>query len=1571
MALSECDLIRIRRHEDLDRVERLKLNIDGWTSDDRKSVGEFLRESSYLSKFHRIFYVATPKVACTSVKWWFAGLEGCEDKIRAVVDTKETDADLSVHSAFRIVAPDVTGLVLEDLKEALESDSYFRFALVRNPYRRIFSAWQSKILLREPLQIEPYLKADFFHHPIESSKDIGGAFERFLEFLKSSEQPPRRDYHWASQSDLLRPDLIKYSALEKIEEPDKLSEALAKWLNLRDYTPLQERWSNASLLPYTESFITTRSAELILDLYEQDFDAFGYGREPPTARDDISPLETAMALSSIRMIRARNQRIGHLNCQTEKLSRHFLSQQAEIAKAEQSGVATDGSLGTEGEPMPILSKHNSEPGFAVPTQEHEYSQPNATPTDPDQETSDLSRAITEDDGHIAQPSEKPGVLEHRLARLDSTLTNLEEQVSRLNEGITASIDLLSKISRAVVKEEDSPKPSQNAEVEAIRKSGLFDSSYYVAMYPDIQPIPQDPILHYCERGWQEGRNPSADFDTQAYLATYSDIRKALINPFWHYVIAGRSESRMSRPHHAEKYEDDIRFGELPEGPRVVAYYANYAYQQRSDQPAPGGAQSQLPIPHHSLNGHDCSQARTLEYQAELAHCHGISAFCFSVSPEDNHEPRSPLSTFVSSSSIQIEFLIDVDLRFGGYHETQIELMRRAIADERYLKIDQRPVVVLTVPDDSELLARACSQIDEMLGRKSHLYKVLRCADTSASSSALHRVDSLDAAMIKPVCATAGAAGYFVSDSKSEIVSIPYGVIASQAIESIKKSATSSTRYLPLISVGRIPDSIQCQRPLSYTDWRIEDYRRWIDAAITGAKSRRNKDAPLLFIDAWNDWSRGATLEPDQKTGFSRLNETTRALLGLKSGLVWPKVTVIVPNYNHAAFLPKRLDSIYSQTYKNIEVILLDDCSRDQSREILTSYAKRHPRITRTIFNEQNSGGVFHQWARGIKAATGELIWIAESDDYCETNFLETLVKYFEDEAIMLAYSQSEFVRADETVMPNEFQHYVRTLRCKEKWRHSYVNTAHQEVSEALGIVNTIPNASSAIFRRPVDMPLLNDDEWLSMRVVGDWIFYLHLLRGSKLAFSVDTKNFYRRSEGSAAARNLGTETFYRELGAASRTVLKLYNVPLEVVDRSLERSKELYEHFCGRNFDKFFDLFDKKAILSEREKRTPNVLVSTMGFYPGGAEILPIRIANELKSRGYSVLLLTTGLLGNREDGVRQLLRKDIPVVETSDVEETRKIIHDFGIEILNSHQWHVQNYPSAVRDVFSGLRGHVASLHGMIENNEAFGVTSKQLKTADAFVSTWVYTADKNLGPFVENGLYQKNPAKFIKLPNGMAPPTIRSIRRSDIGIPEDAFVLCCVSRAIVEKGWSETIEAVGRARQSTGRDIRLILVGNGPVYDDFCAAGVPPFVHLAGFNENSVGFYSASDMGIMLTKFKSESFPLTIVDCLFAGKPYIATSVGEIRNMLTTELGIAGEVIDLEDWRVPINQVAAVIAKYAMNPDSLKAFQDMVPAAASRYRIDSLIDQYERVFEKSVIHRRETIAQRVLRKLMNLVTE
>ena len=88
---------------------------------------------------------------------------------------------------------------------------------------------------------------------------------------------------------------------------------------------------------------------------------------------------------------------------------------------------------------------------------------------------------------------------------------------------------------------------EEAQIEAIRDSGLFDADYYFATYTDIQPPPQDPVRHYCEFGWREGRNPSAEFDTQSYLEAYADIKDAGTNPFWHYVVAGRSEFRHANP----------------------------------------------------------------------------------------------------------------------------------------------------------------------------------------------------------------------------------------------------------------------------------------------------------------------------------------------------------------------------------------------------------------------------------------------------------------------------------------------------------------------------------------------------------------------------------------------------------------------------------------------------------------------------------------------------------------------------------------------------------------------------------------------------------------------------------------------------------------------------------------------------------------------------------------------------------------------------------------------------------------------------------------------------------------
>ena len=114
-----------------------------------------------------------------------------------------------------------------------------------------------------------------------------------------------------------------------------------------------------------------------------------------------------------------------------------------------------------------------------------------------------------------------------------------------------------------------------------------------------------------------------------------------------------------------------------------------------------------------------------------------------------------------------------------------------------------------------------------------------------------------------------------------------------------------------------------------------------------------------------------------------------------------KVSVIIPNYNYANFIIERIDSILMQTYPIYELIILDDCSTDNSVEVIEEKIKDIKDIkVKFIKNEKNSGGVFRQWKKGFDAATGDFIWIAEADDSAENNFVEELIKPFDDPEVV-------------------------------------------------------------------------------------------------------------------------------------------------------------------------------------------------------------------------------------------------------------------------------------------------------------------------------------------------------------------------------------------------------------------------------------------------------------------------------------------------------------------------------------------------------------------------------------------
>lgn len=216
-----------------------------------------------------------------------------------------------------------------------------------------------------------------------------------------------------------------------------------------------------------------------------------------------------------------------------------------------------------------------------------------------------------------------------------------------------------------------------------------------------------------------------------------------------------------------------------------------------------------------------------------------------------------------------------------------------------------------------------------------------------------------------------------------------------------------------------------------------------------------------------------------------------------------KVSIIVPNYNHSQFLNQRLDSIFNQTYQDFEVILLDDCSTDNSVEILKNYAS-HPKVSHFIINEENSGSPFKQWKKGISLAKGDYIWIAESDDWAELTFLENLLPMLES-GCDLSYCRS--VRVEEEKILDSDYFWADGLD-SQRWKKDFINDGLDEIKNCLVYRNTIPNASGCLFRKS---RASFSEELTRMKFCGDWLFWIYLLlnSNSKIAYQASRLNYFR------------------------------------------------------------------------------------------------------------------------------------------------------------------------------------------------------------------------------------------------------------------------------------------------------------------------------------------------------------------------------------------------------------------------------------------------------------------------------
>lgn len=250
-----------------------------------------------------------------------------------------------------------------------------------------------------------------------------------------------------------------------------------------------------------------------------------------------------------------------------------------------------------------------------------------------------------------------------------------------------------------------------------------------------------------------------------------------------------------------------------------------------------------------------------------------------------------------------------------------------------------------------------------------------------------------------------------------------------------------------------------------------------------------------------------------------------------------KVSVIIPNYNHAPYLRERIDSVLAQTYPDLEVILIDDCSTDDSHDIMEEY-RSEPRVTHIIYNDANSGNTFVQWQHGFTLAQGEYIWVAESDDAAEPTFLETLTDELDkNPQAMLAYSHSRMVGPQ-----GEALNFTWHPKGSSGKIHTYDGQWFNR--HRMLVQNNVYNASMVVFRKSVlsDIP----SDYMQYRYCGDWLFWVYIAEHGEVIEVCRVLNRYRQHPQKVTASSQLDGRKWRDIAGILRHFIVLFQLtPLQ------------------------------------------------------------------------------------------------------------------------------------------------------------------------------------------------------------------------------------------------------------------------------------------------------------------------------------------------------------------------------------------------------------------------------------------
>lgn len=337
------------------------------------------------------------------------------------------------------------------------------------------------------------------------------------------------------------------------------------------------------------------------------------------------------------------------------------------------------------------------------------------------------------------------------------------------------------------------------------------------------------------------------------------------------------------------------------------------------------------------------------------------------------------------------------------------------------------------------------------------------------------------------------------------------------------------------------------------------------------------------------------------------------------------ITVIMPVYNVEEYIRQGIESVLKQTYKKLEIILVDDGSKDSSGNICDEYAKKDNRIK--VIHKEN-GGVSSARNAGIDIATGKYIMFIDPDDFYENNACELLYNAIVD-------TDADYVMGN----------YVYTTHKGEKWKKNMFSVNNNfEVSigdykKALFVMNSV--IWNKIFKR--DFIEKHKLRFVEGILAEDAVFSMSCYAYAKKGYYIDDVIYnYRQSEKSKSLSTKCDKDYFSKMNEAYKLILSVLKTT---------NNLEFYRFFCARIMPYFLcKIVDTNGL--ENDEEIVDVLKMFNWYFKGKDEYKIViineklnAIINDINNKNYKEALIKIKQTKEYRKGLNDIEKEKMYVI--------------------------------------------------------------------------------------------------------------------------------------------------------------------------------------------------------------------------------------------------------------------------------------------------------------------------------------